>query len=246
MAQVTALDGNIIRTRIMGTIQSEEDIFLQIQEAIMGLVGNPEYPYYSNTRVINDKLTRLMKEVAELPTTIYTGLGKLLYTHWLALDTTVNVCDLLDTPYREIDDEDSISRQFLVCVMYLKLAVMRNVAEAIDTYIKLLSKDKNNRVPHTAVTFRHLITIHNEVYYLQDVTEFHDFVYKGLELFAYAYSIHNPDTMEAKQYKFYMTLISAIRDDIVPSGLAHGYDGGATSTSQMVALLIERLEESEY
>jgi hypothetical protein len=221
-----------------------KEIFTQIQTEIENLLMKDSY--YPNRDQINKRLIKLMEEVSELSAYKYPELGGLLYNHWLELDKNIKVSDLLDTSYYFIDDTDPVTPKFLTCVMYLKLAVMCAVDEAIYTYGDLLSKNKYNKIPYRDISCRHLITIYNHGDYVDDVTEFHEFVCKGLELFPHAFSIHNPEAGETKKYKFYISLLSAINEDLIPYGLIHGYDGDATSTKEMVNFLIDKLEKNEY
>ncbi len=221
---------------------SKEEIFTQIQTELENLLMKDDYMYYPNRKTINKKLLKLMEEVSELSANKYPDLGELLYNHWLILDKNINVSDLLQTLYY-IEDTNPNTSKILNCIMYLKLSVMCTFDLAIDYYGKLISKNRCNHIPHYDFMVRNLITIYNKGYSLGDVTEFDEFICNGLDLFTKAYIIHYPDAHETKKYKFYISLVSAVNENIIPNGLIHGYDGDATSTKDMVNFLIEKLEK---
>jgi hypothetical protein len=225
--------------------QTVNEIFSKIQTEINNLLMKEDYLYYSNRNKINKRLLKLMEEVAELSANKYPELGELLYNYWLELDKNVKVSDLLHTLYY-IEDNDLNTSKILNCIMYLKLSVMCTFDKAIYYYGKLISKNRYNDVPHEDFMLRNLITIYNKGFSIEDVTEFDEFICNGLDLFTQAYTIHYPDARETKQYKFYISLISALNENIIPNGLIHGYDGDATTTKDMVNFLVEKFEEKKH
>jgi hypothetical protein len=191
-----------------------------------------------------DYIRLFMIGVAKLSAYQHQGLGAILYARWLEFDKLDDIMAKLREPYSEsYTYEDLIEKRGLESILWLKLAVMCNVKEAIRTYADMLSTNGEwDEVPDSAIrNMDNLIPIAN-CYDRCGATILHRFVIVGVNLIADAYSIHKPVCEITRTYRFYVELTHAINKGTIPYGLIHGHDGHATTTREMAEFLVGLLE----
>lgn len=218
---------------------SLDDLVDHIERTVRETVN--EYPNTDETIVY---IRLFMMGVAKLSAYQHQGLGAILYARWLEFDKLDDIMAKLREPYSEsYTYEDLIEKNGLKSILWLKLAVMCNVKEAIRTYADMLSTNGEwYNVPYSAI--RHmddLIPIAN----CGDrggATLLHEFVIVGVNLIADAYSIHKPVCEITRTYRLYVELTHAINKGTIPYGLIHGCDGDATTTRKMAEFLVGLLE----
>ena len=199
---------------------------------------------YPNDEKIENDIIVLMTGVAKLSAYQHPGLGAILYAMWLHPDNSDNIMAKIREPYSQLyTNEDLIERRGLESVLWLKLAMMCNVEEAIQTYADMLSSNSEwIHVPVSAIRYMDNLIIIDNYRNVYGATRLHEFVIIGIWLVAYMYSIHKPACETTRTYKLYVELTHAISNRKIPHGLIHGYDGDATTTEQMADLLVELLE----
>ena len=220
-----------------------DELVVHIRLAVMEIVNA-----YPNDEQTEDDIILLMTGVAKLSAYQHQGLGAILYAHWLHPDNSDNIMAKIEEPYSQLyTNEDLIEKGGLESILWLKLAMMCNVEEAIQTYADMLSSNSEwIHVPVSAIRYMdNLIKIDNyrNVY---GATQLHEFVIIGIWLVAYMYSIHKPACKTTRTYKLYVELTHAISKGTIPHGLIHGYDGDATTTDEMADLLVNLLEGGQY
>jgi hypothetical protein len=214
----------------------------------MSLVKLVDHIQQTVSEIVNDSITdetivytRLfMIGVAKLSAYQHQSLGAILYARWLQFDKLDDIMAKLREPYT---CEDLIEKKGLESILWLKLAVMCNVKEAIQTYADMLSTNGEwYNVPVSAIrNMDNLISISN-CCDRGGATLLHEFVIVGVNLIADAYSIHKPVCEITRTYRLYVELTHAINKGTIPYGLIHGCDGDATTTRKMAEFLVGLLE----
>jgi len=231
--------------KILTKVDSLEELISGIDEFLTTTFKRPDkyVENYVHHRETNTLLRNLMEEICELSVR-YPSLGDFLFQHWNSFNNLETVIHVIKDMTDDDADSSPLIGQFFVSVMYLKLSVMANVAEAINIYSNLLALDNMNvRDLDSQIRHHELIQIYNNSNGDDCVmrNSYHNFVVLGVKLIIKSFCLHYPESIQTRRYRLYVELESAVQDNIIPRGGFINIGDSSIDQNEMIEFLMDRI-----